>query len=71
MVILSRLEQPIIFQASSCETKATWIYEIKRCILEQQTNITPQMREILLKGIPSMDKANQFNDILSSTKYES
>jgi hypothetical protein len=58
-------------QAPSLDIKATWVYEIKRSVLENQDNITPQMREVLLKGIPSMDKTNQFNDILHNSKYTS
>ncbi|KAL5254575.1 hypothetical protein ACHWQZ_G014129 [Mnemiopsis leidyi] len=60
-----------VVQAPSLDIKATWVYEIKRSVLENQDNITPQMREVLLKGIPSMDKTNQFNDILHNSKYTS
>ena len=68
---LRKLIDKWAFQAPSVETKATWVYEIKRCLLEHLPNISPENREVLLNGIPSMDKTNQFNDILSNSKYKS
>lgn len=47
------------------------MYEIKRSLLENQDGISQQAKDVLLKGIPSMDKTNQFNDILHNSKYKS
>ena len=62
----------LFIQATDKNMKTTWVQEIKRCILLNRTDIPEDTKEVLIKSMPTtLDSANQFDNIMNSSKYKS